>query len=149
MSRLLKANPGTVPAGSTLQLSKAIHDGKTVKLDTLTGSVVTLPPALGTGFRCRFVQTVVPTSNSHIIKVQNTTDILLGVLIGVGAAATDLAGYSANGTTDDTVTLNRTTTGGTARGEHFDVEDVAPGLWHIRGVFKSSGVQATPFSATV
>ena len=146
--RIERLNPGYVPAGSALTLSKAIHDGKLIKLDTLTGSTVILPPALGTGGMFWFIETVAPTSNNHIVKVANSVDVMMGLLIGIGGAASDLVGYAA-AAADDTITLNRTTTGGTIRGEWFELIDMAPGLWFVRGAFKSSGVQATPFSSTV
>src|SRR5262245_16584617 len=131
--RWQKLNPGLVPAGSTLQLSSAIHGGKTVLFDTLTGSVVTLPPARGSGMNFRFLISVVATSNSHIVKVQNAVDIVIGQMVGIGAAASDLVGYAANGTTDDTITLNRSTTGGTSKGEYIEVDDIAVGIWAVNG----------------
>lgn len=144
--RLQKLNPGTVPVGSALTLSKAIHDGKTILLDTLTGSVVTLPPALGTGARFRFFESLAATSNSHKIQVANSTDVMQGTL---SVAAT--AGGTAFPTTStsDTITLNRTTTGGATRGARVDVEDVAAGVWAVRGTVNGSGTVATPFSAAV
>src|SRR5207302_6420926 len=57
-----------VAAGSTLTLTAATHRGKTIAWDTLTGSVVTLPAATGTGDLYRLVVTVLATSNSHIAK---------------------------------------------------------------------------------
>lgn len=143
--RLVKLNPGTVAAGSTLQLSKALHDGKTILLDTLTGSVVTLPPAVGTGARFRFFEKLAATSNSHIIKVQNAIDIMAG---SIGVSSTVFNAF-ATGATSDTITLNRTTTGGATNGGYIDLEDVAPGVWSVRGIVNGSGTAATPFSATV
>lgn len=144
-----RRNRKTFAAGSTLTLSRALHDGAIILLDTLTGSVVTLPQATGAKTKITCVITVVATSNSHIMKVANATDIFIGQALGIGAANTDLSGYVANGTTHDTITLNRTTSGSTSRGEYFEFEDVASGLWWVNGVFASSGVQVTPFSATV
>jgi hypothetical protein len=136
-----------INAGATKTLLNS-DSGALVKLDNAAGSVVTLPAALGTGRRYRFAVTVLATSNSHIVKVANSVDVMIGILLGVGAANTDLVGYSA-GATDDTITLNRTTTGSVAKGEVIEVVDVAAGVWLVSGVFKSSGTQATPFSSTV
>lgn len=146
--RLQKQNPRNILAGSVLQLSKAIHDGAFVLLDQLAGSVVTLPPALGLGTQIRIVELNAATSNSHIIKVQNSTDILIGAMsislsTGVGTCFPAAA-------TSDTITLNRTTTGGATRGGCFEFQDIAPGIWQIiEALANGSGALATPFSATV
>lgn len=146
--RLARLNPGfvTLPAGA-FTLSKATHDGKTLIVNALTGHTVTLPPASGSGMRLRIVSTVAPTSNSNIIKVANTTDVMQG------SARTSLAsGVGTNfptAATSDTITLNRTTTGGATNGESIELEDIAPGIWNVWANLNGSGVLATPFSATV
>jgi len=144
-----RRNRRTFPAGSTLSLSKALHDGGIVKLDTLTGSVVTLPPALGTGFRCRFIVTVLATSNSHIVKVQNTTDVMRGIIAVLDSdlATVNEFGFAA-GATADTITMDRTNTGSVTLGEWVEVEDIAAGIWAVHGQL-SGLAPATPFSATV
>ena len=144
---IIKSQPYAI--GSTKTVTVEEHAGRIGLLDTASGSVVTLPAATGSGAEFDFVISVVATTNSHIIKVANTVDSMQGILVGVGAAATDLVGYSAVAGTDDTVTLNRTTTGSTVKGERIKVKDIAAGIWQVDGVFKSSGTQATPFSATV
>jgi hypothetical protein len=143
--RLTKGNPGGVPAGSILAVSKAIHDGKTIFLDTLTGSVVTLPPATGSGWKIRVFEKVAATSNSHIVKVQNAVDIMIGG-ITIGGTTTVLFPTAA---TSDTVTMNRTTTGGATNGGHMEFEDIGVGQISVKGQLNGSGGVATPFSATV
>lgn len=145
--RILKLNPGFVNAGSTIQLSKGLHDGKTILLDTLTGSVVTLPPATGSQCKIRVFEKIAATSNSHIVKVQNSTDVMAGNL-GV-TLSTGVGTNWPTTATSDTITLNRTTSGGASNGGHMDFEDVAPGVWSVRGQVNGSGILATPFSATV
>lgn len=139
-----------LPAGSTKTLSPSVDAFKAVKLDTVTGSVVTLPPALGSRRLFLFVVTVLATSNSHIVKVANSVDVMRGLIFGaridVGNA---VLGFAA-GTNDDTITLNQTTTGSVSLGEWFEVEDIASGIWHVRGMLSATGAAfATPFSATV
>lgn len=148
--RLARLNSGYTPAGATLSLSKALHDGKLIKLNTAAGSIVTLPAALGTGFRARFLVTVLATSNSHIIKVQNATDIMIGIIMGYRVdSGNAVLGFSP-GAADDTITLNRTTTGSVKLGEWVDVEDILAGFWSVRGMLAATGAAfATPFSATV
>ncbi len=143
--RWARLNTVAVNAGSALQLSKAIHDGKMIHLDTLTGSVVTLPPALGTGARFRIFERIAATSNSHIVKVQNSTDVMIGG-ISVGGTTTVLFPTVA---ASDTVTLNRTTSGGATNGAYMEFEDVRPGFWSVVGQANGSGAVSTPFSATV
>lgn len=145
--RLQKLNPGLVAAGSTLALSKALHDGKTILLDTLTGSVVTLPAATGSQCKIRVFEKLAATSNSHKVQVQNSTDVMagnMGVTLSTGVG-TNWPTVAAS----DTVTLNRTTTGGATNGGHMEFEDIAPGVWSVRGQLNGSGVLVTPFSAAV
>lgn len=135
--------------GSTLTLTVATHDGKLIPLDTAAGSVVTLPAASGTGARFRFYVSVLATSNSHIIKVANSSDTMVGIISTISDdAGAALKGYIA-GATADTITLNRSTTGSVSLGEYIEIEDVATNLFLVRGVTSSTGTEATPFSATV
>jgi hypothetical protein len=133
---------------ASLQVSKAIHDGKTIKIDTAT-CTITLPAAAGNGGRYRFVTTLLAVA--QIIKVQNNVDTMVGVL---GLVPTTIAGAvtansaEAAGGTDDTITMNGTTSGGII-GSALEFEDIAPGLWLVRGQLIASGVLTTPFSATV
>lgn len=146
--RLQKLNPGmvTFPAGAS-PLSKALHDGKTLIWNSLTGHTFTLPAAVGSGAQFHIVETVAPTSNSNILKVANATDVFIGqartsLATGVGTTFPTVAA-------SDTITLNRGTQGGVSNGEVIDVEDVAPGVWLIDARLNGSGTLATPFSATV
>src|SRR4051812_27291936 len=99
-----------VPAGSTKTLAP-FDTGKLVKFDTVTGSVVTLPPALGSLRRFDAVVSVLATSNSHIIKVANATDVMVGIIMGTRVDSGNAVLGFAAASTSDTITLNRTTTG--------------------------------------
>lgn len=136
-----------VTAGSTKTLTSA-DNGKWIDLDTATGSVVTLPAASGTGAKFRFRVKVLATSNSHIVKVANSSDTMQGLIFTVDDSSDNGQGFIA-GATADTITLNRTTTGSVSLGEWFEVEDIATNLFHVRGFITNSGTAATPFSATV
>lgn len=141
-----------VAAGSTLTLTSAQHAGRTVNLDTATGSVVTLPASSGSGDIYRFVVSVLATSNSHIVKVANASDIILGAATLADTDGTStIQTFIANGSTHDTITLNRSTTGSVTIGENFTIVDYATNKWLIDGhaVFSNTGTSATPFSATV
>lgn len=139
-----------IPAGSARTLSPTVDAFKSIKLDTLTGSVVTLPPALGSMRRFDFVVTVLATSNSHIVKVANAVDVMRGIIHGHRVDVGNAVLAFAAGATDDTITLNRTTTGSVSLGEWLSLVDIAAGIWHVRGALSATGAAfATPFSATV
>lgn len=148
--RLARLNPGGTPAGSVRPISKALDDGKAIRLDTLTGSVCTLPPALGTGARYRFIVTVPATTNSHIIQRGVASDIMVGVIMGTRVdTGNAVLGFAANGTNHNTITLNRTTTGSVSKGEWVQCEDIAPGVWFVTGMLSATGAAfASPFSNT-
>lgn len=138
----------TTSAGSTLTLTRSTHAGRTILLDTLTGSVVTLPAASGTGDVYHFVVSVAPTSNNHIIKVANASDTMIGGITTItGTTAAGIMGDFAAGT-DDTITMSGTTTGG-GIGAWMDLQDIATNVWQVRGQTFASGTVATIFSATV
>jgi hypothetical protein len=138
-----------IAAGGTLTATVAAHAGRTIKLDTAAGSVVTLPAASGSGATFRFVVSALATSNSHIVKVANASDIIQGTLLTVDTdTAGTVTGWAA-GAADDTITLNRSTTGSVKLGEYFELVDMATNTWVVRGVLSNTGSGATPFSATV
>lgn len=143
--RLEKLNAGNVVLAATQQLSKALHDGKYLLLTVLAGHTITLPAAQGSGATFYLIEQVAPTSNSNIIKVQNSTDVMVGQ---VAVSGTTTASFAA-GATDDTITENRTTTGGATRGGWLEILDLASGIWWVKGVLIGSGAVATPFSSTV
>jgi hypothetical protein len=133
--------------GNAQTLTRALNAGKTMLLDRLDGVAYTLPPATGSGDVYRFLQTVIPTSNTNVIKV-TTTDTMVGYVDTLDDSSANMGGFNASGT-DDTITLNLTTTGGNAIGEEFEIVDISSALWMVRGRTYSTGNFATPFSATV
>lgn len=148
LNRAADVSTRLVAAGGTLTLTEAAHEGKIIALDTAAGSVVTLPAATGSGGVYRFLVTVTATSNSHIIKV-TTNDTMTGFVLNNDMDGTAPAFYKA-GSTDDTITMNRTTTGGVI-GDWVECVDMLADLWHIRGAITcvAGSNIATPFSATV
>ena len=149
INRAADASTRLIAAGATLAVTEALHDGKIIKLDTAAGSICTLPAATGSGAVFRFVISVIATTNSHVVKVANASDIIQGVIVSESDNAADAAIAFATAATDDTITLNRTTTGSVVRGEWLELLDVATNLFLVRGVTSSNGTEATPFSATV
>lgn len=138
-----------VAAGSALTVVGTTHGGRVIQLDTATGSTVTLPAASGSGLEVECVVTVLATSNSHIIKVANGTDVMVGYVINQDTdTGNAFTGFNTT-STSDTITLNRTTTGSVTIGEKFRLRDVKTGFWSVEGYTTSTGAPATPFSATV
>lgn len=136
--------------GATLTLAAATHGGGTVKLDTLAGTIVTLPQATGTGNKYKFLVSVLATSNNHIVKVGNATDVMIGLAFGTRTDSGNAVLGFATSATSDTITLNRTTTGSANLGEWIEVVDEATGVFSVRAFLTATGAAfATPFSATV
>lgn len=141
--------PRYVAGGATKTLTAA-NDGNTILLDTAAGTVVTLPAATGTGNKFRFIVSVLATSNSHIVKVANSTDIMQGCAFVVDTDGTNVVdNFMAVAASSDTITLNRSTTGSVTLGEEITVEDRASGIWHVSATLSCTGTPTTPFSATV
>ena len=114
-----------------------------VTLNRGAGITGTLPPAVGTLRTLKFYVGTTFTS-SGIIQV-TTTDIIQGAL----GVTTDAAGVVIpTGATSDTITMNGSTTGGIV-GSYIELQDVAAGVWSVRGNLVSTGAEATPFSAAV
>jgi len=90
----------------------------------------------------------VNTSN-HVIKVANSSDVMKGQIDILDNDSNALTAYSASGT-DDTITLNGTTTGGQI-GDWIEVQDIAANTWAVRGklVCPAGSNVADMLSATV
>lgn len=148
VNRTCDVSARAVLAGSTLAVTEALHDGKIILFDQAAGSVCTLPAASGSGAIFKFATFVLATSNSHIVKVANGTDIMVGSIVTTDAADNSNTVFSTT-STSDTITLNRTTTGSVRIGEMIELIDIKTGFWAVRGNTVGTGGDATPFSATV
>jgi hypothetical protein len=151
VTRACDVSARIVAGGSTLSVTEALHDSKTVLLDTAAGTTITLPASTGGGARFRFLVSAIATSNSHKVQVANASDTMTGMLMAVSDdAGFPVKGYTADATAGaDTITLNRTTTGSTVKGEWIEVLDYAVNKWAVSGMIASTGTEATPFSAAV
>ncbi|SRR6266487_3731992 len=119
-------------------------DGKVFVLDLATGFQVTLPPALGKGFKCRFVVKTTASGGNYTI-VAAGSDKLNGFAHLPGDDAAALAGWATAAGTATTITMDGSTRGGFA-GDLVEVEDLISAVWHVRLYGHSSGTEATPFS---
>lgn len=132
---------------STLAVTVADHDGKTVTLNRAAGITATLPAASGSGAKFKFVVGTSVTSNADIIKVANSSDVMCGSSLLMQDGGDTVVGFAA-GSTADTITMDGSTTGG-LKGALVIIEDIAANLFHVHMVSDASGTEATPFSATV
>lgn len=135
---------------TSLSLTAATHGERIVLMShTAAASTLTLPAASGSGTKITCVVGAVNTNN-HIIKVADATDIMHGQIITCSTTDTpDLAQPWPTAADSDTITLNGTTQGGQAIGDTIQLIDIASNKWHVLGFTTTSGVEATPFSATV
>ena len=141
------SQPAVTVTGSTVSITSATHAGAMVILDRAAGIAVTLPAATGSGAVFKFYVKTAVTSNSTTIKVANSSDTMNGWV----STATTTAGaglQEAAGGTDDTITMNGTTTGGLA-GSYVEAIDIAANVWNVFGALTGSGTLATSLSATV
>ena len=131
---------------ATLLLTNTDHGGLDVLLSRAGGIAVTLPAATGSGAIFRLI-VITDFTSSATIKVANASDTMIGAL-HTATTTTGAGTHEAAGGTDDTITLNGTTTGGLA-GTVIEIRDVAATKWLVTGDLVGSGTLATPLSATV
>jgi hypothetical protein len=151
LNRATHVSTRIVTIVATGAITEALHEGKTCLLAEVGGDAIvtlTLPAATGGGARYRFVVDVVNTS-SYVIKAVSGADAFLGMIMGNDGAAVTTAWRWHSGTTDDTLTLNGTTTGGAFRGDWVEFQDTSNTCWAVCGSISQSGTEATPFSDTV
>lgn len=137
--------PIALTASATLTQDN--HANAMIKLDAAAGLTITLPAASGTGDEYFFFVGTTVTSNSKIIQVANATDIMSGGAIVMADGGSSVVGWE-TGASDDTITMNGSTTGG-IKGDIVRLWDVASGIWHVEVVASATGTEATPFSAAV
>lgn len=151
INRAADASTRIVNATSaTLTCTELAHDGKTITLNRSGGIAVALPAATGSGTRLRFVVGTVSTTG-YVFSSVVGTDLMEGIVLGASTtdSTTDAVNSWLSGATDDTVTLDGTTTGGAAVGDWLEFEDISATGWAVRGMVTQSGTEATPFSDAV
>lgn len=133
---------------TSLTVTAGTHGERIVTLShTAATSTVTLPAATGTGNIYRFIVSAVNTNN-HVIQVANATDVFEGVAWMANDTDSSVSAFE-TGASDDTLTLNGTTTGGAAIGDKVEIIDYASGKFMIHAFLTGTGTEATPFSAAV
>lgn len=142
----VRTTPRSITASTySLNSGTVLDDGRTLLLNRAAGTAVTLPAATGSGKRYRFV--VGTASNANTFATLPTTNVFAGTIhIGdkgdSGAAVADL--YSTAATSNK---ISPTTAGGGGLvGDWLEFEDIASGVWAVRGAFLDVNDPATPFS---
>ena len=135
----------TNATAATLTVTAADHAGQVITFNRAGGIATTLPAATGSGNKYRFIVGTTFTSSATIKVVGN--DTMVGHAILLQDSADTAVAFEAGGT-DDTVTMNGTTTGGLA-GMEVELIDIATDLWFVKVIGGATGTEATPFSATV
>lgn len=136
--------PRNFTASATLTRSEA---DAIITVNAAAGLTLTLPASAGTGDTYEIIIGTTVTSNSVIVKVANSTDVMTGTATNAQDAA-DTAVMFETAAASDTITMNGTTTGG-LRGDRIVLKDMATGFWSVSVVGAATGTEATPFSATV
>jgi hypothetical protein len=138
------AAPVNITASTTLTPDD--HGNRVVTVNAAAGLAVTLPAATGTGHMYTlFIGTTI-TSNSTTVKVTGD-DVMFGSAILLQDGGDTLVGFE-TAADSDTITFNGSTTGG-LKGAVVELTDVAADTWMVRVRSAATGVEATPFSATV
>ena len=136
--------PIALTASATLS---AYHADATVVVNAAAGLTLTLPAASGTGLAFDIVIGTTVTSNSVAIKVANASDVMTGLAVQAADGGATVGAYE-TAASDDTITFNGSTTGG-IKGDRVILKDIAANLWSVTVIGAATGVEATPFSATV
>jgi hypothetical protein len=134
-----------VASGGATKTILAAQSGDVFLLDQAAGVTYTLPtPTAGLNFT--FICTVAVTSNNDIIQTANTGTqfIMGGVNLVVSNSATSKA-FFANGTSNSTLTMNGTTSGGII-GTQITYIALSTTVWYINGDVGASGTLVTPIS---
>ncbi len=132
---------------STLSLKPNWQSEAPMSVDRAAGSTWTLPASTGNGakFSIRIGTTI--TSNSFILQVANSTDVMTGVCLTAQDGGDTIVAFE-TAANSDTITMNGTTTGG-IRGDRIEIEDFKAGFWSVSIIGSGTGTEASPFSSAV
>ena len=93
-----------------------------------------------------WVPTTISTSSLKIGTTSGSSDIYLGTIFGVDTDSTNaLVAYTPNGSSNDFINFNGTTTGGVA-GTWVQIFALAANKYMVNGIALGSGTVATPFA---
>lgn len=134
----------TVAAATTqLTVTKALHDGRIIQLQSTAGLAVTMPAATGSGAIYTF-QVITAISGGNVTIDAKTNAANYYGLVNQVKDGSALATYSTTATSN-LLTFNGGTTGGLA-GDLVEVIDVATNVFNLYSISKATGTVATPIS---
>jgi len=93
-----------------------------------------------------WVPTTIATSSVKIGVTSTTSNLFVGTLLSVDTDTSGaMVGFTANGSSNDFINLNGSTTGGVA-GTWIQIFAIAANKYMVTGVVLGTGVVATPFA---
>ena len=133
--------------GATRTL-KERESGALCLFDSAAGVVYTLPASATIGTTFEFRTTVTITSNAAKTITGAATEFILGAIFGYTTDATEIDGFSGDGSTHIAVSSNGSTTGGVI-GDCYTLTKISATQWSIEGsVFCGTSTPATPFATS-
>lgn len=135
---------GAVNGSSGNTTLPASGSGAVYLFDTAAGITYTLPAPV-VGMTYTFVVTTSVTSSNHKVITNAGTVLLQGTILGATTTATMFE--SVTGSSNISVTMNGTTTGGLV-GTQIEFRCLSSTLWQVTGNNFGSGSPATPFANT-
>lgn len=146
-TRFKQKTAGTVTElGAAVPVTSQKHGNKITTLDRVTAQALTLPKATGSGDSFQFVLVTAKSANLTI-KVPDAAHVMLGNALVLQDAGDTVNGFE-TAVDSDTITMNGTTTGGLV-GTLIVLTDIAKNKYFVEVIGAATGVEATPFSATV
>lgn len=163
LNGFIAQGPGTVlPVSGSLTLDPFVHGGRTLYYSGTSGTITlplvnatSDPNGSGPGSDPNtlnnegVIYTIfVSAATTSTLKIRTFTstpgDLFVGsLLMATAGGASSL--YVPNGSSNDVINLNGTTTGGIA-GSYLTLVSVATNRYLVQGVLIGSGVLATPFA---
>ncbi len=136
-----------VALDATDAMTVAEHANRVLYCTTAATLTWTLPAATGTGNYYMFLLGILTTGDKVITCSELTNHRMIGSIIIADGDTPFLPDGFQPGASDETVTMNKTTTGGML-GDWVKVTDVATNKWFVEGVLHSAtgSDPATPFS---
>lgn len=141
---MIRSNPPISVTASTLAVTRNLHDNRPILLNASGGTAATLPRALGTGAKFKFV--VATASNANTISGGTAAGAYNSTFVGgyvqddsgdSTVAGTSFMGAAAGNNTYSPTTAN----GGGAVGDWVQFTDIATDVYLVEG---ANGAVADP-----
>ena len=131
-------------SGATVALTAA-QSGQVFLMDAATGIAYTLPTTPVAGMSFTFIVSVSVTSNAHSVTAVQSSIFLSGAVQSLISASATTKAFFANGTSNYTLSMNGSTTGGLI-GTTLTFTAISATVWNVTGLVAASGALATPIT---